>query len=188
MASYQSIYQPYANAAAQKYGIDPSLLSSVIKTESNWNPYAVNKSGAAGIAQFMPGTAQQFKLNPWDPVASIDAAGRYLSQLYKKYGSWDKALGVYGGDISGTGEYARKVLSQVTNPGGLGAGSGSGVDATGSATPTPGFFGPLIDWFLQRGAVILLLLLAIALVYLGARAMFDQGRAYVANNSGLKLP
>lgn len=65
--------------AAQKYGQDPNTLMRIAMVESSGNPRAHNKSGAAGLFQFMPGTAKEYGLtDPYDPVASADAAARLL--------------------------------------------------------------------------------------------------------------
>jgi soluble lytic murein transglycosylase-like protein len=87
-----SVYGPVADAAAQKYGLDPTIFRNLIASESSWNPYAINpqttKSGeqAIGIAQFLPSTAQSLGVDPLDPYSALDGAARYLSQLTAKYG------------------------------------------------------------------------------------------------------
>lgn len=55
----------------------PNFLPATARIESQFNPDAYNKSGAAGLYQFMPKTAAAFGLsNPYDPNASADAATR----------------------------------------------------------------------------------------------------------------
>src|SRR5215831_6019882 len=43
-----------ANAAAAKYGLPPSLVRSVMKAESGFQPRAVSPKGAVGLMQLMP--------------------------------------------------------------------------------------------------------------------------------------
>src|SRR5690349_876757 len=74
MSDVNSIIQ----AAATQYGLDPNYLLRTGQIESSLNPSAVNgSSGAAGLFQFIPSTAQRYGLsNPLDPVANADAAAR----------------------------------------------------------------------------------------------------------------
>lgn len=89
-------YGAYANTIAtteQQYGLPPGLLSKLIKTESDYNPNAVNaKSGATGIAQLLP---KYFPNAGKDPNADINSAGEYLRKLYAQFGDWTKAVAAY---------------------------------------------------------------------------------------------
>ena len=97
MADYYSLYSPIAISAAQMYGVPQELFLWQIGQESGWNPAAKNpNSTASGIAQFIKGTAEWFKIDPFDPVQSLYAAAKYDKMLYDKYGSWDKVLHYYG--------------------------------------------------------------------------------------------
>ena len=70
-------------SAEQKYGLPSGYLAHTAKTESGFDPNARNESGAAGLFQFMPSTAKQYGLdNPYDPVASTDAAARLAADNY----------------------------------------------------------------------------------------------------------
>jgi murein DD-endopeptidase MepM/ murein hydrolase activator NlpD len=80
---------------AQKYGVNPTVLANLITTESNWQPGVVSEAGAIGIAQFMPATAREFGIDPYDPYASIEAAARYLKQALDKFGRYDMAVASY---------------------------------------------------------------------------------------------
>lgn len=92
-----SPYQDEAIAAAQRYGVPQNMFLWQIGTESSWNPYARNpNSSAKGIAQFIDGTAKMFNIDPFDPVASLDAAAKYDAMLFKQTGSWQTALERYG--------------------------------------------------------------------------------------------
>ncbi len=67
---------------AEEHGIDPGLMLALAHTESGFNPKAISPTGATGLFQFTRGTAKQYGLkNRLDPVASADAAARYLSVL-----------------------------------------------------------------------------------------------------------
>jgi len=84
-----------AQAAAQKYGIDPNVFLRQINQESGFNPNARSSAGALGIAQFMPGTARAMGVNPMDPASALDGAARLMAQNLQKYGSYQAALSAY---------------------------------------------------------------------------------------------
>lgn len=69
--------QDVIRRSAERYGVPLGFMTRTAGIESRFNPNAYNKSGAAGLYQFMPGTARQYNLtNPYDPAANADAAGR----------------------------------------------------------------------------------------------------------------
>ncbi len=62
-------------------------------TESGFKPYAKSKTNAAGMWQFMSATARNYNLTVtrtvdqrYDPIASTQAAMRYINALYKMFG------------------------------------------------------------------------------------------------------
>ena len=76
-------YGQVVQQAAQKHGIDPSILAGVIETESGWNPNARSKY-ARGIAQIVPESHPGVNYN--DPIESINYAAKYISQLQRQFG------------------------------------------------------------------------------------------------------
>ncbi len=70
--------------------------------ESNFNPRARSSAKAAGIWQFMAGTAREYGLEVNDYVderynveKATVAACKYLKNAYQKYGSWVNAAAAY---------------------------------------------------------------------------------------------
>lgn len=106
-------YAPAIAAAEDKHGIPRDMLARLLWQESRYREDIItgrvrSPAGAVGIAQFMPATAAQFGLDRLDPFASIDTAGRYLAQLYRRFGNWSEALAAYNW---GQGNVSRKGLS-----------------------------------------------------------------------------
>jgi soluble lytic murein transglycosylase-like protein len=91
---------PYAaeiSAAAARNGVDPNVLTGLIRAESNFDPNAGSPAGAQGLTQLMPGTAAGLGVaNPLDPVQSIEGGARYLRQQLDHFGGdVTKALAAY---------------------------------------------------------------------------------------------
>lgn len=78
-------YGQVVQKAAAKYGIPPEILAGILDVESNFNPQAYNSGSiATGIAQIVP--KYHPGVNPKDPVASINYAAKYLSELRSQLG------------------------------------------------------------------------------------------------------
>lgn len=89
-------YRPMIVATAQKHNVQPLLLAAQLKAESNFNPRAVSSAGAQGIAQFIPSTARALGLsNPFDPAEAINAQGKLMSSLIRRFSSIATALAAY---------------------------------------------------------------------------------------------
>jgi soluble lytic murein transglycosylase-like protein len=81
----------YIDAAAAEHGVSRKLVWAVIQAESSFEHDVVSPSGALGLMQLMPATAQRFGADdPLDARQNIYAGTRYLRLL----------LDTYDGDIS----------------------------------------------------------------------------------------
>lgn len=104
-------YVAALRAAEIKWGIPAELLVAQAYQESRFNPEAVNSwSGAMGMMQFMPATAAEFGIDPFEPYQAINAAGKYMAQLYRSTGDWKLALAAYNWGI---GNVTRKGIGRA---------------------------------------------------------------------------
>lgn len=74
-----------AETAARKYALPGAFVTSVMRAESGFNPYAVSPKGAIGLMQLMPATARDLGVDPAKPADNADAGARYLRDLLARY-------------------------------------------------------------------------------------------------------
>ncbi len=78
-------FRQIARQKAQKYNLLPDVFEKQIGAESGFNPNARSSAGAEGIAQIMPGTAKSWGVNPYDPVAALDASAKNMAAYVKTF-------------------------------------------------------------------------------------------------------
>lgn len=95
------IFIPALKSTLAKYDI-PQAFLYLAMAESNFSTDAYSNKRAAGLWQFMPKTARLYdlKIDEYvderrDLIKSTDAAARYLSSLYKRFGKWYLAAIAY---------------------------------------------------------------------------------------------
>ena len=125
---FNTPYDKVIVAEAKRYGVDASLISALIRAESNYEPRAVSRKGARGLMQLMPATARRLSLSrPFDPVANVRAGARYLRELLDRfnhkpelvlaaYNAGENAVETYGGvpPYRETVGYVKRILSWWT--------------------------------------------------------------------------
>lgn len=85
------------DAIARRNAVEPSLVHSVIKAESNYNPLALSPKGAQGLMQLIPSTARRFGVaNSFDPRQNIEGGVKYLKFLIDLYqNDYRKVIAAY---------------------------------------------------------------------------------------------
>ena len=114
--------------AAREFGVQPSLLKALTYTESRWRQDVVSRSGAIGVGQLLPETAEWLAammdepgLDPSSKVDNVRLSARLLRFLLDKAGSPKRALASYyqgigavlrDGVSEGGARYARVITSR----------------------------------------------------------------------------
>lgn len=108
-------YDALIESSARQYGIDPDILYRLLWKESRFREDIItgkvkSPAGALGIAQFMPATARELKIDPLDPAQAIPGAARYLASLIRQTGSIKLGLAAYNWGI---GNVTRRGVSKA---------------------------------------------------------------------------
>lgn len=118
----EEILKLMEQSSPQSSAVTDDLLDRISKVESSHNPVAVGpatRSGqrALGQYQFMPGTANELNINPFDPDEAREGARTYLSQLLDKYnGDMKKAVAAYNWGPGNVDKYGlEKMPSETRN-------------------------------------------------------------------------
>src|SRR5215472_11263015 len=75
-------------AAAAQNDLPTDFFARLIWQESRFDPTAVSRARAQGVAQFMPATATWRGLsNPFDPLEAIAESAKLLRDLRREFGN-----------------------------------------------------------------------------------------------------
>lgn len=105
-ANYPKKYSEYVERYSDEYGLEPSLVYAVIRTESGFDPDAQSDAGACGIMQMMPssfewlqqkrGTEGEYTTEDlFNPEVCIDYGCYLLKYFYDYYGDERCAVAAY---------------------------------------------------------------------------------------------
>ena len=102
---YPLRYSEYVRVHAREHRLDPALLAAVIYQESKFRSDAKSSSGAIGLMQVTPATAEGIAIRThgsafhtsdlYDPDINIRYGSWYLANLFTKYGSERLVLAAY---------------------------------------------------------------------------------------------
>ena len=102
---YRQDYSEYVEKYAKEYNVDPLLIYSIIKAESNFDDEAVSGKGAAGLMQLMDNTAKEIATNEsleyvsneslFDPETNIKLGVKYFADLIAIFKNEAVALAAY---------------------------------------------------------------------------------------------
>ena len=109
----------YTLNLCSQYGVDSSVIFSVMYHESHFNAGATSGKGAQGLMQIIPrySASRMAKLgvtNLYDPASNILVGIDLLAEYYHTYGSWNQALTAYRtGNAGNDSAYAATILGSV---------------------------------------------------------------------------
>jgi soluble lytic murein transglycosylase-like protein len=120
-------YQSCVEEASKTYGINPVIIYAIIKTESGFNPRAVNKNrnGTYDIGLMQVNTSWLPTLSKYgyninhlfDPCVNVHVGTWVLANCIKTYGYNWKAIDCYnkGSKATGRGAYVWSVYKHMLN-------------------------------------------------------------------------
>lgn len=103
----------------RKSGVDPLVLHSVIRQESQFQPNALSPAGAVGLMQLLPGTASEVarrekmrkprRKDLLNPRVNVALGAAYLSRLLREYrGDYLRAVAAYNAGESAVAKWWEK--------------------------------------------------------------------------------
>ena len=120
-ALFPKPYWPDLKKFSSQNALDPYLVASLIRQESEFNPGAVSRANALGLMQLLPkvgsAVAKQEKLRNFSsaqlftPEVNLQLGTRYFREMVDKFGAFEYALAAYNAgtnrvdDWLGQGKY-----------------------------------------------------------------------------------
>jgi soluble lytic murein transglycosylase len=104
-ALFPKPYWPDLKKFSESNNLDPYLVASLIRQESEFNPNAVSRANAVGLMQLLPkvgrGVAKQQKLRHFStaqlftPAVNLQLGTHYFRGMVDQYGAFEYALAAY---------------------------------------------------------------------------------------------
>ena len=104
--------------SSKQNGLDPILVASLIRQESNFNPRATSPVGARGLMQVMPPVGRVLARSKrienyddsllWDPVVNIRLGTAHLSGLFRRTSNIERVLAAYNAGESRVSRWIQK--------------------------------------------------------------------------------
>ena len=92
----EPITAPLLARAEQSHHLPCGMLGAIVQVESGGQPHRISAAGAMGPLQLIPPTARALGVSdPFDPVQSVDGAGRYLHTQLAAFHSIRLAAAAY---------------------------------------------------------------------------------------------
>jgi soluble lytic murein transglycosylase len=120
-ALFPKPYWPDLKKFSSQNALDPYLVASLIRQESEFNPGAISRANALGLMQLLPkvgsAVAKQEKLKHYSsdqlftPEINLQLGTRYFREMVDKFGAFEYALAAYNAgtnrvdDWLGQGKY-----------------------------------------------------------------------------------
>lgn len=105
-------------ASSKQNGLDPALVASLIRQESNFNPRATSPVGARGLMQLMPPVGRTLAKSKgipgytdeslYDPVVNIRLGTTHLSSLFRRTSNLEQVLAAYNAGQSRVARWIQK--------------------------------------------------------------------------------
>jgi soluble lytic murein transglycosylase len=115
---YPLRYETIVRSHARNYRLDPALLAAVIYSESKFHASAKSRSGAIGLMQLLPATAEgiavrtggnRFRVEDlYDPEINVRYGAWYLRNLLDKYRDERLALAAYNAGQENVDRWRRR--------------------------------------------------------------------------------
>jgi soluble lytic murein transglycosylase len=123
---YPLEYEHIVRGHAEQYDLDAALLAAVIYRESKFDADARSSSGAIGLMQLLPDTAEgiaqytggnRFEVDDlYDPEINVRYGSFYLRRLLRKYDDERLALAAYNAGQANVDEWIAEGREEIPFP------------------------------------------------------------------------